>query len=48
MVLRSSQEIELYIVHGLLHLAGFDDKTAAGAREMHKVQQRIVRRARIS
>jgi probable rRNA maturation factor len=40
------QEIELYIVHGLLHLAGFDDKTAAAARIMRKIQTRIVRCAR--
>ena len=35
-------ELRLYIVHGLLHLAGFDDKTAAAARLMAKTQERIV------
>ena len=34
-------ELRLYIVHGLLHLCGFDDKTAAGAAEMKRVQERL-------
>jgi probable rRNA maturation factor len=36
------QELRLYLVHGLLHLAGFDDKTLAGAAEMKGLQERIV------
>ena len=36
-------ELRLYLVHGLLHLHGFDDKTAAGAAEMKRVQERLVR-----
>jgi probable rRNA maturation factor len=36
-------ELRLYLVHGLLHLAGFDDKTATGAAEMKRLQERIVR-----
>lgn len=39
-------ELRLYLVHGLLHLHGFDDKTAAGAREMKRVQDKLVARAR--
>jgi probable rRNA maturation factor len=35
------REIELYIVHGLLHLHGFDDTGAAAARKMERVQARI-------
>ena len=35
-------ELRLYIVHGLLHLSGFDDKTLAESREMKLVQERIV------
>lgn len=35
-------ELRLYLVHGLLHLQGFDDKTPAGAAEMKRVQERIV------
>ena len=36
------RELRLYIVHGLLHLHGFDDKTSAGAREMKRIQERIL------
>jgi probable rRNA maturation factor len=35
-------ELRLYVVHGLLHLHGFDDKTPAGAAEMKRVQERVV------
>jgi probable rRNA maturation factor len=27
-------ELALYVIHGLLHLCGYDDKAAAGAKEM--------------
>lgn len=35
-------EIRLYIVHGLLHLLGFDDKNAEDARLMTEVQRRVL------
>jgi probable rRNA maturation factor len=35
-------ELRLYLVHGLLHLHGFDDKTPEAAAEMKRVQERIV------
>ena len=35
-------ELRLYLVHGLLHLCGFDDKTAAGAHEMKRLQEKLV------
>jgi probable rRNA maturation factor len=35
-------ELRLYLVHGLLHLHGFDDKTAAGAAEMKRVQEKLL------
>ena len=38
----TEEEIRLYVVHGLLHLMGFDDTTPAAARAMEKMQQRIV------
>jgi probable rRNA maturation factor len=38
-----ARELRLCIVHGLLHLHGFDDLTKAGARKMEKAQQRILR-----
>src|SRR6266849_1019891 len=28
-------ELALYVIHGLLHLCGYDDKTSAGAADMH-------------
>ena len=37
-------ELRLYLVHGLLHLAGFDDKTGKGAAEMSRVQEKLVDR----
>jgi probable rRNA maturation factor len=37
------RELQLYIVHGLLHLHGFDDRTQPGARRMEKMQEKILR-----
>jgi probable rRNA maturation factor len=37
-----TRELRLYIVHGLLHLHGFDDRDEAGARKMQVVQRRIL------
>jgi rRNA maturation RNase YbeY len=37
------QEVMRYIVHGLLHLAGFDDKTATARRRMKVEENRILR-----
>jgi probable rRNA maturation factor len=30
------QELALYVIHGLLHLCGYDDKSDAAAREMRQ------------
>ena len=38
-----AHELRLYIVHGLLHLHGFDDRTQPEARKMEKMQERILR-----
>lgn len=35
------EELALYIVHGLLHLNGFDDIKARDRKKMHAVQDRI-------
>ena len=40
-----AHELRLYIVHGLLHLHGFDDRDAAGARKMAALQERILAKA---
>ncbi len=37
------RELELYIVHGLLHLHGFEDRTQAEARKMKTAQEKILR-----
>ena len=37
------RELKLYIVHGLLHLHGFDDQTPSKARKMKAAQERILR-----
>lgn len=39
-------EISIYIVHGLLHLHGFDDTTPEKSRAMEVMQKRILREAR--
>jgi len=38
-----TSELHLYIVHGILHLHGFDDHTRTGARKMNKMQEKILR-----
>jgi len=35
-------EIVLYIIHGILHLFGYDDETAGDSREMAKKQNQIL------
>ncbi len=37
-------ELLLYGVHGLLHLCGFEDKTAAGFRTMHALEDKLLMR----
>jgi len=41
-----AQEIARYVVHGLLHLAGWTDKDAGAAADMRVMQEKILRRAR--
>ncbi len=38
-----NHEVALYIVHGLLHLNGFDDLEPRARRRMHVVQARVMR-----
>lgn len=35
-------EIQLYLLHGLLHLAGFDDLAANRRRQMHRLQKKLL------
>jgi probable rRNA maturation factor len=37
-----TRELELYILHGLLHLHEFDDRTQQGALKMEKMQAKIL------
>lgn len=37
-----AHEIVLYIIHGILHLFGYDDERAADSRKMVKKQNRIL------
>jgi probable rRNA maturation factor len=37
------RELKLYIVHGLLHLHGFDDQTPSEAHKMKTAQEKILR-----
>jgi probable rRNA maturation factor len=37
----TGEEIQLYIIHGLLHLLGFDDKVPEQARQMEATQTAI-------
>ena len=39
---RLSREITLYVVHGWLHLAGYDDTTAAARRSMRRAESRAM------
>ena len=35
-------ELRLYVVHGLLHLHGYDDKDARSSAEMQRVQEKLM------
>jgi len=37
------RELKMYIVHGLLHLHGFEDQTTSEAHKMKAAQERILR-----
>jgi probable rRNA maturation factor len=39
----TTEELALYIIHGLLHLSGFDDLTPPGAKKMAVTQQKILK-----
>ncbi|MBI5685758.1 MAG: rRNA maturation RNase YbeY [Verrucomicrobia bacterium] len=39
-------ELALYLVHGLLHLAGLDDRTPAQRRAMRAAERRVLRQLR--
>ena len=41
------RELQLYIVHGLLHLHGFDDQSKTDARRMKKIQEELLEQAEL-
>ena len=42
----ADEELALYIVHGLLHLNGFDDLEPQAHKRMHAVQNRVWRKVK--
>lgn len=44
--LEVEDEVLLYGLHGLLHLVGYDDLTLAGAAQMSRAQDRLLKRVR--
>lgn len=40
---RWQDELNLYLIHGILHLTGHDDRTKAGRSRMEKEQNRILK-----
>jgi probable rRNA maturation factor len=42
-----TRELQLYIVHGLLHLHGFDDQNKTDARRIKKVQEEILEKTEL-
>lgn len=41
--LEVEQEVLLYCLHGLLHLAGYDDTTPSAARAMARAQDQLLK-----
>ena len=42
------RELQLYVVHGLLHLRGFQDERPADARRMQALQEKILQRLAVA
>jgi len=39
-----ARELDLYVIHGLLHLRGYDDRTPAQRRRMRAAERRLLAR----
>lgn len=39
-----ARELVLYVVHGILHLHGYDDRAANGKRRMHAAERQLMSR----
>jgi probable rRNA maturation factor len=44
--LSPARELYLYVIHGLLHVLGYDDTTEAQRRKMHKRELQLLRKFR--
>jgi len=42
--LEVDNEVLLYALHGLLHLVGYEDETAAEAKQMARAQMRLLKK----
>jgi probable rRNA maturation factor len=42
------EEIMLYVIHGILHLAGYDDENARGRKRMRKEEERLLKLIRMT
>jgi len=42
----TAEELDLLVIHGCLHLLGFEDETEAGREEMWRWQERLLRQER--
>jgi probable rRNA maturation factor len=40
--IRLQSELLLYAIHGMLHLLGYDDRTARGFRVMHRTEDELM------
>ena len=38
----ANAELALYLTHGILHLAGYDDRTSAASRRMHAREDKLL------
>jgi len=41
-----SEELTLYVIHGILHLAGYEDRTGRGRARMKKAENEIFKKIR--
>ena len=40
----AAEELKLYLIHGILHLSGYNDTSSSKRKEMRKMEGRILRR----
>jgi probable rRNA maturation factor len=48
MEINPAHELALYLVHGLLHLCGWDDHNADDAKKMHRKTQKYLRKLNLA